>query len=575
MATKVNKTVAAKPTNGKSPAAKPRRRESIDRAFQALRQLIDESDSGAIAKPGLKGGKDTGGKSPAPLAEATQIQLYEDDPFLKAVAGAEPVPAEPISGDVPENDHELLQTAITGNQPDPDVFDPGTPEFLYWNAESALARGINFWAPLLPKGTVWSAASPLPVALDAGIDLNAFFARDEGLKFFHDEIEGDTVFSVESPDVVCHELGHALLDALKPELFDAMSLEVGAFHESFGDMSGMLCALQLPSMREFVLEETGGDLTLNSRLSQTARELGWAIRTFAPDAVDADCLRNAANSFFYRDPATLPPDAPATELSSEVHSFSRVFSGAFLVVLAGMFEIGPATSAADDSEKLAAVAEDAGRLLIEGVRIAPVGASYFSQVAAGMIQADQSLFGGRYRTALIGSFVRRGILAPESAVALARDLRAHAGREFGIAAVAPRTQHLQFEGDNEGYKKSGADAPSLPLRPLTTRFGATFHVHMPTESNRFGVASAAVAGGAEPSSSAEEDARSFVEDLIQLGRISDEGAPGVIPAELIPATAVYPTDKTHRLVKEDGKVVLKRHHFCCGFRGSFGCRRGQ
>lgn len=566
---KQSKTGTIRPANGRTMA--PSRPTSIDGLIEQLRKLIDERNPAPSPRVNIK----KSDKAPAPTDEAAQIRLYEDDPFLKAV-GDNPIEAEAVSGPVPTNKHALLQTTIAGDDPAPDLFEPGTPDFLFWNAAAALARGINFWAPLLPEGTVWSCPSPLPVSLDDEdqVDLNAFYSRIDGLKFFHDVIEGNTVFSVESPDVVCHELGHALLDALKPELFDAMSLEVGSFHEAFGDISGMLCALQFPSMREFVIEETGGELNLNSRLSQMARELGWAIRQFAPDAVDADCLRNAANSFFYRDPAALPPNAPASELSSEVHSFSRVFSGAFLDVLAGMFVIGPATGTDDDSDKLSAISRDAGRLIAEGVRVAPVGASYYSQVAAGMVQADQSLFGGRYRTALTSAFVRRGVLAPASAVALARDLRAHGGREFGIAGAA-RARHLQFDGDNEGYKKTGADAPVLPLRPLTTRFGVTLHVHMPSESNRFGVAAAAVAGGAEQGTSAEEDARSFVEDLIQLGRVADEGAPGVIPTELIPPTTVYPTDKTHRLVKEDGKVVLKRHHFCCGFRGSFGCRRGR
>jgi hypothetical protein len=52
---------------------------------------------------------------------------------------------------------------------------------------------------------------------------------------------------------VCHELGHALLDSFKPQLFDAASIEVAAFHESFGDMSAILSALQLPGVREGVL----------------------------------------------------------------------------------------------------------------------------------------------------------------------------------------------------------------------------------------------------------------------------------------------------------------------------------
>ena len=66
----------------------------------------------------------------------------------------------------------------------------------------------------------------------------------------HGSAAGRTVFSGESPDVVCHELGHAILDSLKPQLFDAASMEVAAFHESFGDMSASLSALQLPSLRE-------------------------------------------------------------------------------------------------------------------------------------------------------------------------------------------------------------------------------------------------------------------------------------------------------------------------------------
>src|SRR5215468_2672754 len=108
---------------------------------------------------------------------------------------------------------------------------------------------------------------------------------------------GRTVFSGESPDVVCHELGHALLDSFKPQLFDAASIEVAAFHESFGDMSAILSALQLPSVREGVLAETGGVLRRSSRLSRLAEQLGWAIRQSVPSAVEPDCLRNAVNTF--------------------------------------------------------------------------------------------------------------------------------------------------------------------------------------------------------------------------------------------------------------------------------------
>src|SRR6201999_526490 len=145
------------------------------------------------------------------------------------------------------------------------------------------------------------------------------------------------------------------------------NLEVPAFHESFGDMSAMLTELQLESVRTAVIAATGGKLARASRLSRLRAQLGWAIREVAPDAVDRDCLRNAANSFFYRDPVSLPPSAPANQLSSEPHSFSRVFTGAFLSGLAGMY-----TASAKGQAALQKVSVDLGTLLINAVTATPV-----------------------------------------------------------------------------------------------------------------------------------------------------------------------------------------------------------
>jgi hypothetical protein len=559
---KTQPTARSKPAGAETPVNLKQLKlivEDLQRWLQESRQDEPAAEGRAAARAPAR-----------PAVAGVQIRIWEDDPILHAVGEGEPEEADPSTDDLPQNNHPLLQTQILQQQPAPDIYPPSSPEFLYWNTASALARGINFWAQVLPNGTQWTTdKQPLQVTLDAGEDFNAFYARDSGLNFFHGLVQRMTkVFSAESPDVVCHELGHAILDAVKPELFDVASMEVAAFHEAFGDISSMLSALQLASMRQFVLDQTGGRLNANSRLSQLARQLGWAIRVeISPAAVDADCLRNACNKFFYQDPAGLPPTAPATHLSSEPHSFSRVFSGAMLDVLARMFQIGPAAAAGTDTDKLEAVSVDAGRLVIEGVRLAPVGPGFYGQVAAGMVQADQSLNGGRYRTALTSSFVQRGILSPTSAVTLGRDLQAHVGRIFGVSGMVPGARNLQIEGDNEGYKKTAKDAPTLPVRPLTTRFGITLHVHMPAEPNRFGVASAALAGGFEKTFSAEEDARSFVEDLIQLDRISHENAKGIVPTELTAPDGMRASSKTHMLVQENGKTVLKRHHFTCGCHG--------
>jgi hypothetical protein len=495
------------------------------------------------------------GQAPAGVAAgpAVQINAWEDDPFSEETPTDDPPLATPIQVPLPVNNQPQLQFHITGTGPAPGLYDPGTENFRYWEATEALTRGINFWGPLAPQGTVWTTTqTPMTVTLVAGEDLNANYSRDFGLRFYQEAVQGRQIFSGESPDVSCHELGHAVLDAVRPELFDAASTEVAAFHESFGDMSAILSALQLPSLCQKVLVETGGHLNVNSRLSRLAEQLGWAIRQLSPTAVDPDCLRNAANRFFYVDPDTLPPSAPASQLCSEVHSFSRVFTGAFLDALARMLPVaGPATV-----PNLQAVSRDLGRLLVEGVRLAPVTAGYYSQVAAAMLQVDQAQFRGQYQEALRSGFVEHGILAPAAAAALAS-----AAPRAGVAAAMP-----PYAADSEGYRRTASDAPQLPVLSLTTAFGLPLDVHAPAQAPRFQAAAAALGSRPAAPRSAEDEARSFVEDLIQLGRI-DFGQPGGVAAAVATPPARSASKKTHRLVPTaGGRLLLKRLHFNCGCR---------
>src|SRR5262249_39644114 len=159
-------------------------------------------------------------------------------------------------------------------------------------------------------------------------------------------------------------MGHAVLDSIRPQLFDAQTIEAAAFHESFGDMSAILSALQVPTVRQAVFQETGGIVNCSSLLSPLSPQPRAALPGQHPHFVDPDCLRNAANSFFYRAPQTLPPTSPATALSSEPHSFSRVFTAGFLDTLAGMLRIQRSQPSADD---LATVSKEIGRILVNAI----------------------------------------------------------------------------------------------------------------------------------------------------------------------------------------------------------------
>jgi hypothetical protein len=378
------------------------------------------------------------------------------------------------------------------------------------------------------------------VHLDEDVDLNAFYDRN-GLHFFHGIANGTTVYSAESPDIACHELGHAVLDALKPQLWDAMSAEVAAFHESFGDMSAILAALQLKSVREEVLSETAGKLDRSSRLSRLAEQLGWAIRQAHPDAVDRDCLRNASNSFFYSDPMMLPPSAPATQLSSEPHSFSRVFTAAFLETLTGMF----LSHAKRDEAALLATAMDAGKILVNGIKASPVVPSYYSQVAAHMLDVELAQFGGRYRNALKSGFVRHGVLSLQAATS-------------PPPPQAPRAARRAFAEIAPGVEDTPLTRIALPA--ADAGLSQDLLVSAASQPKRFAVAGAAPDLGGAESPGHDKAAASFLEDLVRRGRIDFSDHADAEAAVLVPGAR-----KTHEVDREEGQLVLNRRYFDCGF----------
>jgi hypothetical protein len=178
----------------------------------------------------------------------------------------------------------------------------------------------------------WPRTDNLVCFPRAGRQLNAFY-DGRSLKFFYgnNPQTGKTVFTCESSDVVTHELGHAILDTWRPDLWTVQSVEILAFHESFGDILAILAAFARNELIDFVLAETGGDLKKSNVVSRLAEEMGAAI--YASLNRQADSLRNAVNDFKYTPPEQLPYN-PLDGLGSEPHNFSRLFTGAFYDMLA-------------------------------------------------------------------------------------------------------------------------------------------------------------------------------------------------------------------------------------------------
>ncbi len=244
---------------------------------------------------------------------------------------------------------------------------------------------------------------------------------------------------------------------------------------------------------------------------------------------------------------TLPTTAPATALSSAPHSFSRVFTAAFFDALAGMILIDNAQPTVASIQK---VSRNAGQLLVDAIGNAPVVPNYFSQVAAQIIIADETRYNRKYRDVLKGAFIRHGILSLEAASAIV-------GGPLPITAVV-------------GILDSGTDteytSPTelLPVAISATSLGfsaATLLCAAPSEGGGSTVAAAAAldTGSLNPPSHTEA-IKSFVEDLMRLGRI-DVGDFGD------PETQISQPNvrKTHTLTETEAGPLLVRETFDCGF----------
>lgn len=219
------------------------------------------------------------------------------------------------------------------------LYSLGTPEFLFWQCREAALSAVETWESFAGNLISWSPdaanTKKLPVRQNAGNNLNAFYDR-ESFSFFEYTTPPKTTFSGSSTDVVAHEVGHGLLDSIRPELFNSFYTEAGALHEAFGDCMAFLTAIADRRTREALLAVTS-DLGSGNFVEATAEDLSDGVRRALGSQHNASAPRHLLNSFKFQIPSTLPTDGPPTQLINEIHSFGQVFTGCFYDCVRGVF----------------------------------------------------------------------------------------------------------------------------------------------------------------------------------------------------------------------------------------------
>lgn len=475
------------------------------------------------------------------------VAVWQDDPGEPGFPGQRSMAERP--GDLGDGP---LAVAL-GPEPSSDEEEIRLWEDLrYWTAADALRRSRDVWSEAMEDDVTWQTGAPLAVDLDAGRELNAFYGRDGGLQFHVQDVrdirtgESVRIATGESPDIVAHEVGHAVLDAVKPELWDVTFAEVAAFHEAFGDISALLTALAVREIED-ELVALPSSVFVSSRVSRIGEEMGWGLRQIRPDLPDPTCLRDSVNSFFYVKPETLPTTSPSSGLSSEPHNFARVFTAAFMRIIDEMLKVEAGVDGTRTRRQVRRVARVAAALLIRAVAEAPIVDAYYNSVALAMVAEARGRWWARYRKAVTTGFIRTGILTVTEGAEI--ESAAPDSPARGAAASMRMAIRPSLDTHRMSLAAFGVD------RELMLDLGNA----APTAVRRRGVV-AQTADDTGQETTAMSSAQFFVEDLFRRNRLdldtADDGTEAPIQ---------NPRSVTHRFLTDDDGLRIRRVRVDCGF----------
>ncbi len=471
-----------------------------------------------------------------------------------------------------------------GALPQKKIWPPGSDEFLVWQCREAVMRALAMWEKIAGPLKHWQGSTrriKLKVNIDEGSDLNAYYDR-QSLGYYHFRSKSSKLLRrfAASTDVVSHECGHALLDAVRPELWDSNFPEPNAFHEAFGDCVALLTALADLATRTALLKQDP-KLGKANFVETLIESLANGLRDFDPTHNGAK-PRHARNAYRWVIPSTLPDDGGPGVLINEIHSFGQVFVGCFYDVIRNIF----AQSPKKDARALWDAASRAGRLLVRAAIKAQHTPRFYQAVGRAMSLEDDQLYAGGHRDAIRDAFHRHGILLGSDAVLAPRSaLKGKAPARKGKGAVplakatlddlksrlgVPSRTALRVRTfDLGGQRVSEASHQrEVSLKGLSPKLANV--VALGTEPALVGQTDrhAAVFGALPDRQATEDEVRAFVGSLVRRGAIA-YGASTVAKRGRQRAIASPHGVATHAVVRIDGQLVLRRLRFACG------CRHGR
>lgn len=273
-------------------------------------------------------------------------------------------------------------------------------------------------------------SEPLQVYPHANLGRWAYYERDlKSIRFQYYYIPDHMpIFTCRSLDVVSHETGHAIFDALKPEWSVSeprrgISLEIGAIQESLADLTSMFLILSQLDLVEYIITETKADLNYEKNILAVWWEQLEEIGYMGP--------RSAIN------------DLKLSEAGTQVHRISEVFTGAVYDILADIFASSREPDFRSDAETLYMIGQYMLSLIVKSVLRSPDTEVRFVDIVGEMIKITKETSRFDHAEIIRKNFLKREILTDNGQINSKIDLSTLIPDYKGCCATLSNNPYLK------------------------------------------------------------------------------------------------------------------------------------
>ncbi|UFH37719.1 hypothetical protein LNP22_13355 [Flavobacterium flavipigmentatum] len=174
--------------------------------------------------------------------------------------------------------------------------DEGNPKFHQQFVYTIAMKTLDSFEKALGRKVIWSPrikdkkteyVAKIRIYPHGTRDANAYYDSNKKALIFGyfkassrlnaKSFPGGAVFTCLSPDIIAHEVTHAILDSIHPRFLESTNSDVAAFHEAFSDIIALLQRFTITELVESQLRTSKGDLNEFNLLGDLATQFGNAL----------------------------------------------------------------------------------------------------------------------------------------------------------------------------------------------------------------------------------------------------------------------------------------------------------